>query len=84
MARKKIRKLARTALALAATTVAEVALQKIADNPKVQRKAKAAAGSASRSLKRTGKKLIRATKRRGKGTAAGKRRGRKKATRTTG
>jgi hypothetical protein len=75
MARKK-RKLARGALALAATTIAEVALQKLADNPKVKRKAKAVVGSAGRSLKRSGRKLLRATKGRGKKQAGN--RGRRK------
>ena len=68
MARKH-RKLARTALALAATTLAEAVVQKMADDPKFRRKvkakAKAAVGSAGKALKRSGK-LARAVKKRGK------------------
>ncbi len=69
MARKN-RKLARTALALAATTLVQAVVQKLADDPKfrrmVQAKAKAVAGSAGKALKRSGKKLTRKVKGRGK------------------
>jgi hypothetical protein len=69
MARKN-RKLARTALALAATTLVQAVVQKLADDPKfrrmVQAKAKAVAGSAGKALKRSGKKLTRKVTGRGK------------------
>jgi predicted nucleic acid-binding Zn ribbon protein len=69
MARKN-RKLAQTALVLAATTLVQAVVQKLADDPKfrrmVQAKAKAVAGSAGKALKRSGKKLTRKVKGRGK------------------
>jgi hypothetical protein len=81
MARKN-RTLARTALALAATTVAEAVVQKLADDPKFRRKvkakAKAAVGSTRKALKRSGKKLARAVKKRGKSKTAPKRAARRK------
>jgi hypothetical protein len=49
---KKTRKLVRTGLALAATTLAEVALQEAAENPRVRRKAKELVASTGRALKR--------------------------------
>jgi len=81
MARKN-RKLAKTALALAATTVAEAVVQKMADDPefrrKVKAKAKAVAGTARKALKRTGKKLARAIKKGRKSKTGPKRAGRRK------
>lgn len=68
----KTRKLARSALGLAAASVAEVALQKLAENPRVRRKAKSVARSAKKILKRTGKKLTRAVKPRAKVKSGGK------------
>ena len=54
---KKTKKLVRAGVALAATTLAEAALQEAARNPRVRRKAKEIAGSAGRALKRTVKKV---------------------------
>ena len=54
---KKTRKLIGAGLALAATTLAEAALQEAATNPRVRRKAKEIAASAGRALKRTAKKV---------------------------
>jgi hypothetical protein len=59
---RKTRKLARSALALAATTVAEVAIQKLAEDPRVRRKAKNLARSAAKALKQQKKKLTRSRK----------------------
>ena len=68
----KTRKLARSALGLAAASVAEVALRKLAESPRVQRKARSVARSAKKVLKRTGKKLTRAVKSRAKAKSGGK------------
>jgi hypothetical protein len=54
---KKTRKLVGAGLALAATTLAEAALQEAARNPRVRRKAKEIAASAGRAVKRTVKKV---------------------------
>jgi hypothetical protein len=54
---KKTRKLVRTGLAIAATTLAEAALQEAATNPRVRRKAKEIAAATGRALKRTLKKV---------------------------
>jgi hypothetical protein len=54
---KKTRKLVRTGLVIAATTLAEAALQQAADNPRVRRKAKAVLASAGRTLKGTVRKV---------------------------
>jgi hypothetical protein len=70
----KTRKLVRSAVALVATTVAEAALQKAAEDPRVQQKAKAAARSAREVMQRTGKKLRRAVKPGSKGKAKRQRR----------
>jgi hypothetical protein len=81
MARKN-RALARTALALAATTVAEAVVQKLADDPKFRRKVKAKAktalGTTQKALKRSGKKIVQAVKKRRKSKAAPKRAARRK------
>jgi hypothetical protein len=53
---KKTKKLVRAGVALAATTLAEAALQEAARNPRVRRKAKEIASSAGRALKRRVKK----------------------------
>jgi hypothetical protein len=58
MAAKKTRKLVRTGLTIAATTLAEAALQQAADSPRVRRKAKALVASTGRALKRTAEKVI--------------------------
>lgn len=50
---KKTRKLVAAGIALAATTLAEAALQEAATNPRVRRKAKEMAASAGRTLKHT-------------------------------
>jgi hypothetical protein len=63
---KKTRKLVRTGLVIAATTLAEAALQQAAENPRVRRKAKAIVASAGRRLKRTVKKV---TRKRGRKTS---------------
>jgi hypothetical protein len=54
---KKTRKLVGAGLVLAATTLAEAALQEAARNPRVRRKAKEIAASAGRAVKRTVKKV---------------------------
>jgi hypothetical protein len=55
---KKAGKLVRTGLAIAATTLAEAALQRAAEDPRVRRKAKELVVSTGRALKRTVKKVI--------------------------
>jgi hypothetical protein len=57
MAAKKTRKIVRTGLAIAATTLAEAALQQAAQNPRVRRKAGEMVASTGRALKRTVKKV---------------------------
>jgi hypothetical protein len=57
MAAKKTRNLVRTGLTIAATTLAEAALQEAAENPRVRRQAKALVTSTARSLKRAVKKV---------------------------
>jgi len=54
----KTGKLVRTGLAIAATTLAEAALQRAAEDPRVRRKAKEIVVSTGRALKRTVKKVI--------------------------
>jgi hypothetical protein len=71
---RKTRKLVRSAVALVATTIAEAAIQRAAEDPRVRRKAKAVARSARQALQRTGKKLTRAVKPGRKGKAKRQRR----------
>jgi len=55
---RKTGKLVRTGLAIAATTLAEAALQRAAEDPRVRRKAKEIVVSTGRTLQRTVKKVI--------------------------
>ena len=55
---KKTGKLVRTGLAIAATTLAEAALQRAAEDPRLRRKAKEIVVSTGRTLQRTVKKVI--------------------------
>jgi hypothetical protein len=57
MASKKTRKIVRAGLGLAASTIAQVALEEAAEHPRVRRKAKKIAASTGRALKRTAKKV---------------------------
>jgi hypothetical protein len=54
---KKTGKLVRTGLAIAVTTLAEAAVQRAAQDPRVRRKAKEIVVSTGRALKRTVKKV---------------------------
>ena len=65
MARKQQKKsLARTAAVLAATALAEKALQAAARNPRVRRKAKAVGKAVAKRVKAAGKKIGKAIKKR--------------------
>jgi len=55
---RKTGKLVRTGLAIAATTLAEAALQRAAEDPRLRRKAKEIVVSTGRTLQRTVKKVI--------------------------
>jgi hypothetical protein len=59
MASKKTRKILRGGLGLAASTIAQVALEEAVEDPRVRRKAKKIAASTGRALKRTAKKVAR-------------------------
>ena len=66
MARKQQKKsLAKTAAVLAATALAEKAIQAAAKNPRVRRKAKAIGKAVAKRVKAAGKKIRKAIKRRG-------------------
>ena len=54
---KKTGTLVRTGLAIAATALAEAAVQQVAQDPRVQRKAREIATATGRALKRTVKKV---------------------------
>ena len=65
MARKQQKKnLAKTAAVLAATALAEKALQAAARNPRVRRKAKAVGKAVAKRVKAAGKKIGKAIKKR--------------------
>jgi hypothetical protein len=82
MARKKQKRLAKTAAALAATALVEKAIQKASENPRVRRKAKAIGKALKKRAKAAGKKIAKAIKRRApklRRAAAPKRRSRARA-----
>jgi hypothetical protein len=62
----KVRKLGKTAIALAATALLEAAVQKVMKDPKFRRKLVGLVQTAAEQSKSAGKKLGRAVSRRGK------------------
>lgn len=73
MARKQQKKsLARTAAVLAATALAEMAIQTAAKDPRVRRKAKAVGKAVAKRVKAAGKKIRKAIKKRAPKIARGR------------
>ena len=64
MARKQQKSLAKTAVALAATVLAEKAIQKAAQDPRVRRKVKAVGKALKKRVKAAGKKISQGIKKR--------------------